>query len=86
MTIAEEQTSIVDRKYYLQSEPSRESSCQNPEPLEGAEGEEQEAQQSPWRVPMWRKPKKIHAAGEGWMVKSMYFASRTVELVDQPPA
>ncbi len=86
MTVAEEQTSIADRKDYLQSESSRESSCQNPEPLEGAEGEEQEAQQSPQRVPLWRKPKKIHDAGVGCMVKSMYFTSRTMELVDQSPA
>ena len=28
MTVAEDQTSIADRKDYLQSEPSRESSCQ----------------------------------------------------------
>ena len=42
MTVAEEQTSIVDRKDHLQGEPTRESICQNLEHLGGAEGEEQE--------------------------------------------
>jgi len=41
VTVAEEQTSIVDRKDHLQGEPSRESIRQNPEHLASAEGEEQ---------------------------------------------
>ena len=33
---------------------------------------------------MW--PKKMYAALDGGMAKSIYFASRSVEFVDQPPA
>jgi len=40
--LIEEQTSIANNKDHLQGEPTRESICQNPEPLEGAEGEEHE--------------------------------------------
>ena len=39
--MAKEQTSIADRKDHLQGEPTRESICQKPEHLGGAEGEEQ---------------------------------------------
>jgi len=39
--VAEEHTSIVNRKDNLQGEPTQESICQNPELLGGAEGEEQ---------------------------------------------
>ena len=86
MTVAEEQTSIANAKTICRVNRHGSHFAITLSPLKAPKARSKRAQQSPRGLPVWRNLKKIHAAGVGCMVKSMYFASRTVELVDQPPA
>jgi hypothetical protein len=84
--MAEEQTSIDNRKDHLQGEPTRESICHNTEARAGTVREEREGS------PIFAGTTLVEVAKEDsrrkgeCMVKSIYFASSTVELVNQPPA